>query len=106
MTVRLGSTGVYSCWFFGNSRGLSLPEVICTLLIFGALFGERSIFPVVLADNHHVLCVSQSQKCPFIRSCSSIVRNFCKVVISCVFILHCKPHPLFKPHYIYIFFLK
>ena len=49
--------------FFGNSGGLSLPEVICTLpevictlpevictlLIFGALFGERSIFPVVFA---------------------------------------------------------
>ena len=100
MTVCLGSIGVYSCWFFVNSGSLSLLEVNCTLMIFGALFGERSIFPVVFAGNHHVLCVSQSQKCPFIRSCSSVVRNICKVIISCVFILHCKPHPLFKPHFI------
>ena len=51
MTVCLGSTGVYSCWSFCNSGGvggegggLAFPKVICTLLIFGALFGEWSIF--------------------------------------------------------------
>ena len=92
MTVCLGSTGVYSCWSFCNSGGggggkggggVGVPESDLHAVDFWCVIWRMVNFPVVFAGNHHVLCVFQYQKRPFIRTCSSIVRNFCSHYFLC-----------------------